>query len=121
MVLKPGQTGRAYPHISEVGTHKALEFLSKELTMQGVKELWADSILSFVQSDNADSGVSVKFYDSEKKFASSEIEDVFYWPERDYKIAFLGLTDNDWEFYQSERAYVHKYLVWKEGVWNLCQ
>lgn len=121
MALKQGQTGRVYPHISECGLQRALEFLSEELVIQDVKELWADSLSSFKQTEDADSGVSIKFNDAGKQFASSEIEDVFYWPENNYKIAFLGLTDKDWELYQSDRTYEHKYCVWKDGVWNLCQ
>lgn len=120
-MLKPGMTGRTYPHITEIGLAQALENLSAELLMQGVKELWADSLGTFTRVDSADTQVSVFFEDANKRFAPSEIEDMFYDPDNNYKLSFAGLTDEQCYLLRSKQVYGHKYLVWKEGVWYLCQ
>lgn len=121
MALKPGQTGRVYPHISDCGLQKALEFLSKELTMQGVKELWADSLDSFLRTENTDTCASVMFYDDSKRFKAYEIEDVFYDPECNARLYIEGLCDSSTMRLRRQQVCPHKYCVWKEGVWNTCQ
>ena len=121
MALKPGQTGRVYPHISECGLQKALDFLSKELTIQGVKELWADSLDSFIRDEGADTCASVIFETDEEKFKPSEIEDVFYNSDKGASLYIEGLCNKDTMKLREKGCYPHKFCVWKEGVWNLCQ